>query len=262
MAGRNPAWDRDELILALDLYFEVGPNTVSASDTRILDLSNVLRALPTHSERPDPTRFRNSNSVYMKLGNFLRFERPGHGLDRGGQLEEVVWQEYSQDRARLRKVASAIRATIAACTVGVITLPLLGEDEEATEGRLLLRLHRQRERNRSLVARKKDQALEQFGALRCEACGFDSREVYGELGEGFIECHHRTALANLRPDQKTRLVDLALVCANCHRMLHRNGDVRTVDTLRALIASHATPGTPTNRSPAIPPGHLSTSGRR
>jgi 5-methylcytosine-specific restriction protein A len=87
-----------------------------------------------------------------------------------------------------------------------------------------------------MVARKKAAALEATGRLACEACGFDFRERYGERGEGFIECHHLSAVSTLRPGQRTRLSELALVCSNCHRMIHRRTPWLALDELRALVS--------------------------
>ena len=71
---RNPNWARDELILALDLYFRVNfPSHTSKSNTEIVQLSELLNALPIHAKSEQQKTFRNPNSVYMKLCNFLRF---------------------------------------------------------------------------------------------------------------------------------------------------------------------------------------------
>ena len=57
---------------------------------------------------------------------------------------------------------------------------------------------------------------------------------YPGVGDGFIEVHHRAPLADRAPEgSKTKLEDLALVCANCHRMLHRN-ELISIDGLRAI----------------------------
>lgn len=112
--------------------------------------------------------------------------------------------------------------------------PLVPGDEEYVEGRELFQLHRRKERNRRAVARKKRAALATCGRLLCEVCSFDFVEVYGQLGEGFAECHHRVPLSQLTPDHRTRLNDLAIVCANCHRMLHRRPTHR-VDELREMV---------------------------
>ena len=110
------------------------------------------------------------------------------------------------------------------------------DDISVAEGRELLRLHRSRERNRGLVARKKRRVLTKTGRLECEACGFDFAAVYGELGAGFAECHHTQPLAQGAGERRTALTDLAVVCANCHRMLHRR-PWRTVSELSQLLRS-------------------------
>ncbi len=47
---RNPVWERDELILALDLYMKSGRQNLSASSKGIAELSDLLRSLPLHPE--------------------------------------------------------------------------------------------------------------------------------------------------------------------------------------------------------------------
>jgi predicted HNH restriction endonuclease len=39
--------------------------------------------------------------------------------------------------------------------------------------------------------------------------------------KGCLACHHRTPLGELTCATFTTLDDLAIVCANCHRILHR-----------------------------------------
>jgi hypothetical protein len=90
------------------------------------------------------------------------------------------------------------------------------------EGKLKERLHRSRERNSELIRRAKQIALNRDGALRCACCNFDFEKVYGKLGKDFIEGHHTKPVSSLHVDGELTLVeDIALVCANCHRMLHR-----------------------------------------
>jgi len=44
-------------------------------------------------------------------------------------------------------------------------------------------------------------------------------------------------LSNFTITTKTTLNDLALVCSNCHKMLHRKIDNLSVEKLKTLIAS-------------------------
>lgn len=105
------------------------------------------------------------------------------------------------------------------------------EPASAREGRISYRKHRVRERSPALRKIKKETVLRTLGRLECEACGFDYAEQYGPLGAGFIECHHRMALAD-EDERETVIDDLALLCANCHRMIHRSKPMLSVEELR------------------------------
>lgn len=110
-------------------------------------------------------------------------------------------------------------------------------EKEYDEGKERMRWHLTRERNRTLVARVKERRLKSDPLLRCDVCRFSFVEFYGDLGTDFIEAHHRVALAELEMGVKTTEEDLALVCANCHRMLHRGEVTLPVEELRAIILS-------------------------
>jgi 5-methylcytosine-specific restriction protein A len=215
---RNPPWSRDELILALDLYFGLGASRVarlSPSSREIVALSKYLRSLPLHIDRGNRRTFRNPNAVCMKLFNFMRFDgKPG--LPKGGQAERELWREFAGDPDRLHETAQAIRVNATAQgREGEIDVD--DEDSEAPEGSILWRAHRYRERSRKLVRRKKELAEKRDPDLKCEVCGFSFRQRYRPFGEGFVECHHTIPLSKLTPGKRTRLEDLILVCSNCHR---------------------------------------------
>lgn len=93
-------------------------------------------------------------------------------------------------------------------------------------------LHRRREAS---LRRKKIQiVLYERKALRCEVpnCGFDFAERYGTLGESFAHVHHLLPLSAAPAEgQKINIKDLAIVCANCHAMIHRGGKCRPLDGL-------------------------------
>ena len=168
--ARNPAWVRDELILALDLYFRVGRKHEPPTHPDVIGVSVVLNRLPIHDTK-ETEKFRNPAGVSMKLGNFLAHDPdyPGSGLSRGNRLEREVWDEFASNPGELRRLAEAI----ASGAEEVSTTPPVDEDEEFSEGRVLARLHKVRERNPKAVAQKKRRVLAETGRLACEACGFD-----------------------------------------------------------------------------------------
>jgi 5-methylcytosine-specific restriction enzyme A len=236
----SPDWTDDELILALDLFFRVNPRSVSKNDPAIISVSEVLNCLPLHPKSVRTEKFRNPNGVRMKLANFLRFDLSyqGKAMERGSHREERIWKLYANDRQKLSRVAAAIRdAGNRQVRDSATQLPDPDEDESFAEGMILSREHRYRERNRSLVQKKKKAVLRSRGNLACEVCGFDFHKVYGGLGKDFAECHHTVPISELGERAQTRIADLAIVCANCHRMLHRGPSWKTIHKLRELLST-------------------------
>ena len=90
------------------------------------------------------------------------------------------------------------------------------------EGTIVEKLHRFRERDRNLVAAAKAAFLKKHGELLCTICGFSFHRAYGEWGKDFIEAHHLKPISERTRAEETKLDDLAMVCANCHRMIHRD----------------------------------------
>ena len=232
---RNPNWVRDELILALDLYLRRG--MLGQDHPEVLRVSDVLNALPIHTLRPDIDRFRNGAGVALKLANFAAVDPSytGGGMNRGGQGAADVWSEFEGQAERVSELAALIESGVVAAPVAA-GIPDEDEDE-VPEGRVLFRLHRARERDRKLVRRKKASVLAAGGALECEACQIVFGDTYGALGQDYIEVHHRVPL-HVSGETLTRLADLALVCANCHRMIHRSRPWLTVVQLTELIATN------------------------
>jgi len=89
------------------------------------------------------------------------------------------------------------------------------------------------ERNRKLVERAK-----QIHGLTCQVCGFNFESFYGEHGAGFIEVHHKfpVSLAAKMGSRKVDAeADMAVLCPNCHRMIHRGTELLDVDELKNLV---------------------------
>nr|WP_315491067.1 HNH endonuclease [uncultured Rhodoferax sp.] len=242
-AKRNAIWSRDELILALDLYIQSRQSSLAKDSPEIAELSEVLNQLGTVLGQRTSSTYRNANGVYMKLMNFRRFD-PEYtsdgktGLTRGNQDEAKVWDQFALDPTRLAEVARFIRQGIGEHKIDV---DLSGPDEpgieEAEEGKVATRIHRYRERDRRLVAEAKTRAQKQYGRLFCAACGFDFLKQYGEVGANLIDVHHTKPVHTLEPGEKTKVIDLVLLCSNCHRVVHSRRKWLTVEQVKAAVAS-------------------------
>lgn len=51
-----------------------------------------------------------------------------------------------------------------------------------------------------------------------------------------LEVHHLIPLRDLKPGHKTKLSELAMVCPNCHRMLHRGSPWPSLEALRGRMS--------------------------
>lgn len=81
----------------------------------------------------------------------------------------------------------------------------------------------------------RERALAHHGT-DCQVCGFSFQRTYGPLGDGFAEIHHLVALASLKrrmPVDPAK--DVAVLCANCHRMAHRENPPISLERLRGLL---------------------------
>jgi 5-methylcytosine-specific restriction protein A len=92
------------------------------------------------------------------------------------------------------------------------------EREGYSEGRMSERMHRARERNSTVISLAKQRFREKNGRLYCEVCEFDFNEWYDE---DFIEGHHKIFVKDMPPDHKTKPEEIAMLCSNCHRMIHK-----------------------------------------
>lgn len=112
-----------------------------------------------------------------------------------------------------------------------------GDEAEFPEGREIESMHKARERNQAVIKKAKEVFKQKHGKLSCEVCGFNFLERYGDIGLDFIEGHHTIPLSRLNSEAKTRPSDIALVCSNCHRMLHRKRPWLEMNELKKLIHS-------------------------
>jgi 5-methylcytosine-specific restriction enzyme A len=98
--------------------------------------------------------------------------------------------------------------------------------------------HRKIERNRTAARQAK-----KFHGTACQACNLDFAKRYGSIGKGFIEAHHLKAISTLEEGVAVHYDvagDFAVLCSNCHRMIHRSADPSDLAAFRALVQSNET----------------------
>ena len=95
------------------------------------------------------------------------------------------------------------------------------------------RMHRRMDRH----PRASYEVKKHHGTI-CQGCNFDFKDKYGELGSGYIEAHHLRPLSTLEEGVISKYsvaTDFAVLCANCHRMIHRLPDTSDINGLRSRI---------------------------
>ncbi len=112
--GRNPKWHKDEIILALNLYFDKNRGSIDAKNEKIIALSMTLNKLPLAIERNDESKFRNVNGVCLKLSNFLAIDPTynGTGMLSYSKLDKELFDKYFNDHVNLNKEVARIMTTI------------------------------------------------------------------------------------------------------------------------------------------------------
>jgi len=114
------------------------------------------------------------------------------------------------------------------------------EDEIDIVSKLELEEKKRFKEHRRIEGRIDSRKVKRELGFTCFSCNFNYFEAYGELGEGYIEAHHLQPYSELDPGSKRKLnikKDFAVLCANCHRMIHRMSDVSDIAGLRNLLES-------------------------
>jgi len=246
----RPDWTRDEIILACALAEANGWQQVYDTDPRAKELSRLLQSPAIHPFPRHPD-FRNPAGVGQKTRNIIDQHPDHHGSkSNGNRLGKEVLNDFLADPAGMHNMAARIGELFTAADASSIDVPDLDPvDLVAGEGGVALRAHLRRERDPKLRRSKLVDTRKRGLPVAWEVCGFDYARTYGAHGLGYIECHHRVPL-HVTGETKTRLSDLALLCSNCHRMIHRSKHWLTVEELKQLVdaqrklASDGSPSTP------------------
>lgn len=208
----NPDWSRDETLLALDLLYRHG-GPINKGHKDVVELSELLRTALIHPIDGRKPSFRNGDGVALKMQNLMSAIDPSRGLSSSAMDRELV-ADYPRSRAmEVASLASSIRDAISRGEAA----ELLPEDELFVEGQLLTSRHRRRDQRlrKKLLARTDDDQL------ICAICGFSAPPLKRQLRESFFEAHHIRPLSAVEGVTTTRVADMALLCAGCHRFIHK-----------------------------------------
>lgn len=213
----NPAWSRDEIILALELYNKFDSLIPSNNDEQVRALSQYLRSLPYHGNKPRNETFRNPDGVVFKLNN-IRAVATGKGLKNVSAMDRAVWKDLGGNPRKVKTLAKQIRESVT-ITESTPENDDDDADEVFKEGQFTTRMHKTRERSRR-IRKRLLKSKRKSGPLSCDLCGAQSPTADTRYEDAMFEGHHIVPIAQSFT-RETRLKDMALLCANCHRLIHR-----------------------------------------
>lgn len=132
---------------------------------------------------------------------------------------ERLFSKVSTTRPKVERAAPAPKAPEAMTLEAIEGL--------MAEGRLLRRSRNDALRRTVLQASK--------GV--CAACDTDFAQRLGELGWSLLQVHHIEKLSERIDASVTKAEDLAVLCANCHALIHADkAKPKSLKRLRALLA--------------------------
>lgn len=217
----NPIWTRDETLLAYDLYFKHG-GPVYRDHPDVIELSEFLRSLDLHGNLQKKANFRNVDGVALKLQNLhAAVTRNESGLSSSKADKKAVLDfPFPGAKSEIAALGLTIRESIASSANQALVLPT--EDSDTFfEGKIVTATHKRRERDPKLRNKLLSIKRGPQGQLRCEMCDFEAGHIEAGLSDCMFEAHHIKPLSSREIASPTKVTDLSLLCASCHRLIHR-----------------------------------------
>lgn len=241
-----------DLVLPTLLLMEMKGGQISTSDLRS-ELANIFNPTGVDAQI---LRGRNDTHFDQKVRNLKShstLDGPGYAtyskdIGRGG------FEITAKGREFLRSNINAVRYIMSNnfewndLKASLNKLMERPNDFEAFDEEIVIYEGAMTMRETPLYQRSKflrDRAVEYYrdiseGELICEICNFNYKDRYGEAGNGYIEIHHRRPVYMYKGDDLNKTVDeaiknLAPLCANCHRIVHRKRPPYSLDEVRSFL---------------------------
>ena len=241
------------------LCFSLGVAAITYNPLATTDLSKYLPGEPTElwaelqptqkaSLRRVAYEMNKSDIIFVKNGPKIvgrgvvtdryKFDNLNRIIDKyGNPWPHQVPVEWDKDFVEIDILLGAEQLTVKELTDDEIQKIQFKEQKtkenlrqiEADEGELYTSESNFRVRNRALINIKKMQS-----SCTCEICGFNYEDYYSDIGRGYIIAHH------IRPVSSgptiTTLDDIALVCANCHAMIHSKNPPISMSDMKQVVS--------------------------
>lgn len=139
----------------------------------------------------------------------------------------VSWNHSRLDRD-VKRISGVLKALVPVWRAwnALAATPAPTAGEEGGLRQVVLELRR---RNTALA-----RAARAHHGQICQVCQVNLELVYGPLGRDAVEVHHKVPVGS--GVRVNTVDDLACVCPNCHRIIHRQQPMLSIPAVRKLIA--------------------------
>ena len=230
---RDGAVSTTDLIAELTAVFNpTGEDAAILAGRKDTKFSQKVRNLKSHrdSNRMDVYTAINTARIYTLTAEGEKYL--GENIE---QIEYLFSNKFSS--SEVADVVSAVEKTIGKKR----KIYVYTEEDMVSEGKAVSKETVVKKRSKKL----RDAAIEHYRhadeKLYCTICGFCFENRYGDIGKDYIEIHHEKPVYQYSDDGFESYITEAVekvkpLCANCHRMIHRNVKrPMTIEELKHLL---------------------------
>jgi hypothetical protein len=241
----------------LHFYHDIWPD--GKLDTRISGQSLVKdKFREIDVEPPNPGQWSSAGIYYrIDLQNYVPLDRPlplKELLEKyGAEIRREIIENkpsFYPFNTHLNSIRTVQGIYLARCTENLYSLITSATKIEAIAGNNIIMINPHEEyseamrysRERYFWVRNPKLARDSKEHFKyiCQICSFNFEKKYGELGKGYIECHHLNPLSERAEEEwteniKTNLNETTVLCANCHRVVHRKRPAYSIDTVKQSL---------------------------
>ena len=215
------------------IVLELGQGEYQARKTFKKDTENILisRAAIMRSKVPSHTnRFKSNISINLKKGDKVK-ERwiSSAAFGKVYKINKIPEEkELVEDLEEILKLYQIIISK-GGVVEGEFKKVYVDQDQDATGGETKIIKHIDKEIEIIKTDRNFIIGLKKNSDYTCQACGLKYEKIYGDYSKkkDFIEAHHIEPKFKVKEEAETNkkmsrsAKDFAMLCANCHRMIHR-----------------------------------------
>jgi len=225
----NIQWETEEHLIILDTWFK--KKSFSSFEHLIKEIELKLVQLKAYCAYFSKT-LDTKNVELIKLAfNEITTISHGHKIKNSSNLLNL-FHRFRNDPEELSNFIEILYEDI---SMNIYSVPVEHEETLFYEGDKQAKLHIHTERDPRIVKAKKNQFKAMHNALYCEACYFNFENCYGLRGVNYAQVHHLKPLSELDSKSLIHLNDLAILCSNCHSMIHRKKPWLSLESLKKII---------------------------